>query len=70
MRQPRTGLCHPPREPQVRLHDVEKLLVTSLLLCRFHVEEEGKGVDASGNKVKADKEADSAVVAHDGSAIE
>ena len=24
---------------------------------RFHVEEEGKGVDASGNKVKADKEA-------------
>ena len=28
-----------------------------LLFCRFHVEEEGKGVDASGNKVKADKEA-------------
>ena len=24
---------------------------------RFHVEEEGKGVDADGNKVKADKEA-------------
>jgi len=24
---------------------------------RFHIEEEGKGVDASGNKVKADKEA-------------
>ena len=27
------------------------------LIYRFHVEEEGKGVDASGNKVKADKEA-------------
>ncbi len=26
------------------------------LLFRFHIEEEGKGVDASGNKVKADKE--------------
>lgn len=24
---------------------------------RFHVEEEGKGVDAKGNKIKADKEA-------------
>ena len=24
---------------------------------RFHIEEEGKGVDASGAKVKADKEA-------------
>ena len=32
---------------------------TPLLFCvfRFHVEEEGKGVDADGNKVKADKEA-------------
>ena len=30
---------------------------SSLFLSRFHVEEEGKGVDASGNKVKADKEA-------------
>jgi hypothetical protein len=27
-----------------------------MLLFRFHIEEEGKGVDASGNKVKADKE--------------
>ncbi len=27
-----------------------------ILLFRFHIEEEGKGVDASGNKVKADKE--------------
>ena len=26
-------------------------------LARFHVEEEGKGVDAAGAKVKADKEA-------------
>ena len=25
--------------------------------ARFHVEEEGKGVDAAGAKVKADKEA-------------
>uniref|UniRef100_A0A7S1RWA7 Phosphoglycerate kinase n=1 Tax=Alexandrium catenella TaxID=2925 RepID=A0A7S1RWA7_ALECA len=25
--------------------------------CRFHVEEEGKGVDKDGNKIKADKEA-------------
>ena len=28
-----------------------------LSLARFHVEEEGKGVDAAGAKVKADKEA-------------
>ena len=27
------------------------------VVCRFHIEEEGKGVDAGGNKVKADKEA-------------
>ena len=26
-------------------------------MARFHVEEEGKGVDAAGAKVKADKEA-------------
>ena len=26
-------------------------------IVRFHVEEEGKGVDAAGAKVKADKEA-------------
>ena len=33
--------------------------LNNLLFCvfRFHVEEEGKGVDADGNKVKADKEA-------------
>ena len=28
-----------------------------LVIVRFHVEEEGKGVDAAGGKVKADKEA-------------
>ena len=27
-----------------------------LVIIRFHVEEEGKGVDAAGAKVKADKE--------------
>ena len=27
-----------------------------LVIVRFHVEEEGKGVDAAGGKVKADKE--------------
>ena len=31
--------------------------IDSLSLTRFHVEEEGKGVDAAGGKVKADKEA-------------
>ena len=31
--------------------------IDSLSLTRFHVEEEGKGVDAAGAKVKADKEA-------------
>ena len=28
-----------------------------MVMVRFHVEEEGKGVDAAGGKVKADKEA-------------
>ena len=27
-----------------------------VVIVRFHVEEEGKGVDAAGGKVKADKE--------------
>ena len=31
--------------------------IDSLSFARFHVEEEGKGVDAAGAKVKADKEA-------------
>ena len=31
--------------------------IDSLSFTRFHVEEEGKGVDAAGAKVKADKEA-------------
>jgi phosphoglycerate kinase len=37
--------------------DPEKGSVILLENLRFHVEEEGKGVDADGNKVKADKEA-------------
>ena len=32
-------------------------LILPIFICRFHVEEEGKGVDADGNKIKADKEA-------------
>jgi hypothetical protein len=34
---------------------VLRLRLLALTLPRFHVEEEGKGVDASGAKVKADK---------------
>ena len=33
------------------------MLMLMMLILRFHVEEEGKGVDAAGGKVKADKEA-------------
>ena len=31
-------------------------LSDGIIPVRFHIEEEGKGVDASGNKVKADKD--------------
>ena len=33
------------------------MMVMPVAIVRFHVEEEGKGVDAAGAKVKADKEA-------------
>ena len=33
------------------------LMLMMMVTVRFHVEEEGKGVDAAGGKVKADKEA-------------
>ena len=32
-------------------------MLMMMVTVRFHVEEEGKGVDAAGGKVKADKEA-------------
>ena len=33
------------------------LMLMMMVTVRFHVEEEGKGVDAAGGEVKADKEA-------------
>eukprot|EP00448_Togula_jolla_P000594 CAMPEP_0170595056 /NCGR_PEP_ID=MMETSP0224-20130122/14341_1 /TAXON_ID=285029 /ORGANISM="Togula jolla, Strain CCCM 725" /LENGTH=868 /DNA_ID=CAMNT_0010919177 /DNA_START=70 /DNA_END=2676 /DNA_ORIENTATION=- len=45
--------------PEVEAACASPATGTVILLenCRFHVEEEGKGVDASGAKIKADKDA-------------
>jgi len=45
--------------PEVEAACANPALGSVILLenCRFHVEEEGKGVDKDGNKIKADKEA-------------
>lgn len=45
--------------PEVEKSCADPAPGTVILLenCRFHVEEEGKGVDSQGNKIKADKDA-------------
>jgi hypothetical protein len=40
--------------PKQRLKNRKNFFLN--IFFRFHIEEEGKGLDASGNKVKADKD--------------